>query len=430
MVEALAAEATRQELQARVTAILAEAARVDQELASAIAMATGAELIPEGPHSNDPAVQDMLTDPPEDPQQFHDAWENLSQEQRDWLYEQDHAIGNHPGMPFEDKDHYNRMHLSELQAANQAELDRLAKEHPGWTDGRPDTPNPSPPGFQEWKAQWDNANKTRQGYEQVQRALESPDGLQRYLGVIDDQGHAAVSINNPDTAIRNGTFVPGTGQDLSRLEYSASKSEAMLPALAFVKTVPQVDASRVAVWGTSFGGGHAITIASRHAELKAAVAQCPFTDGTASAGTLGLTATMRMFALVAKDQIARLRGRAATLPIAASPGELALMNAPDALPGYRNLLPPNTSWVNNTPARSILHIIRYRPGRAAKKVQVPILFCVSAADTVAPSEQTLTYAQQAPRGDVRIYDAGHFDFYLGEVQRRLATEQTEFLIGH
>ncbi|WP_060937558.1 alpha/beta hydrolase, partial [Mycolicibacterium chlorophenolicum] len=230
MVEALAAEATRQELQARVTAILAEAARVDQELASAIAMATGAELIPEGPHSNDPAVQDMLTDPPEDPQQFHDAWENLSQEQRDWLYEQDHAIGNHPGMPFEDKDHYNRMHLSELQAANQAELDRLAKEHPGWTDGRPDTPNPSPPGFQEWKAQWDNANKTRQGYEQVQRALESPDGLQRYLGVIDDQGHAAVSINNPDTAIRNGTFVPGTGQDLSRLEYSASKSEAMLQA--------------------------------------------------------------------------------------------------------------------------------------------------------------------------------------------------------
>ena len=201
-------------------------------------------------------------------------------------------------------------------------------------------------------------------------------------------------------------------------------------ALAFVKTVPQVDASRVAVWGTSFGGGHAITIASRHAELKAAVAQCPFTDGTASAGTLGLTATMRMFALVAKDQIARLRGRAATLPIAASPGELALMNAPDALPGYRNLLPPNTSWVNNTPARSILHIIRYRPGRAAKEVQVPILFCVSAADTVAPSEQTLTYAQQAPRGDVRIYDAGHFDFYLGEVQRRLATEQTEFLIGH
>ena len=53
-------------------------------------------------------------------------------------------------------------------------------------------------------------------------------------------------------------------------------------ALAYVRAHPDIDRTRVAIWGSSFGGGHAITIASRHPELRAAVAQCPFTDGLAS----------------------------------------------------------------------------------------------------------------------------------------------------
>ncbi|MBW8822145.1 MAG: alpha/beta fold hydrolase, partial [Streptomyces sp.] len=58
-------------------------------------------------------------------------------------------------------------------------------------------------------------------------------------------------------------------------------------ALAYVSSRTDVDRSRVAVWGSSFGGGHAITVAARHPELRAAVAQCPFTDGLASALALG-----------------------------------------------------------------------------------------------------------------------------------------------
>jgi pimeloyl-ACP methyl ester carboxylesterase len=53
--------------------------------------------------------------------------------------------------------------------------------------------------------------------------------------------------------------------------------------LAHARGRDDVDTSRIAVWGTSFGGGHAITIASRHPDLAAAVAQCPFTDGLLTA---------------------------------------------------------------------------------------------------------------------------------------------------
>ncbi|MET9462392.1 alpha/beta fold hydrolase [Streptomyces canus] len=199
-------------------------------------------------------------------------------------------------------------------------------------------------------------------------------------------------------------------------------------AIAYVKARPDVDRSRVAVWGSSFGGGHAITVASRHPELRAAVSQCPFTDGLASALALGPVASLRMTPVVARDMAARLRGKEpAMVPIASAPGSPALMNAPDALPGYQALQPAGTTFRNEVAARVIPTIAAYRPGRAAKKVAMPILFCVSNTDSVTPPAQTLRYARTAPRGEIKRYDAGHFDFYTGETFEALVRDQIEFL---
>ena len=112
-------------------------------------------------------------------------------------------------------------------------------------------------------------------------------------------------------------------------------------AIAWVKNRRDVDGTRIAVWGSSFGGGHAITVASRHPELKAAVAQCPFTDGLASALALGPAESLKVLPLVARDFASMVfRRPPAMIPLAGPPGSLALMNAPDALPGYEALLPP------------------------------------------------------------------------------------------
>jgi dienelactone hydrolase len=199
-------------------------------------------------------------------------------------------------------------------------------------------------------------------------------------------------------------------------------------AIAFVKSRRDVDGTRIAVWGSSFGGGHAITVASRHPELKAAVAQCPFTDGLASALALGPVPTMKVLPSVAKDCIAMIGRRVpVTIPLAGPPGSLALMNAADALPGYEALLPPDTTFRNEVAARVAPTIMAYRPGRAAKNIKCPILFCISNTDTVTPPEQTLRYALTAPRGEIMRYDAGHFDFYLGEPFEALVDDQIEFL---
>ena len=203
-------------------------------------------------------------------------------------------------------------------------------------------------------------------------------------------------------------------------------------ALEYAAGLPEVDRSRVAVWGSSLGGGHAIAVAARHPELRAAVAQCPFTDGLGVGGRArcaGIVGALRFRGPRPRSRRRGARSRSC-VPVAAAPGQPGLMTAPDALPGMLALLPDGYQWVNRAAARSVVSLIRYRPGRSAKRIAAPILICISATDSVAPPERTERYARQAPRGDVRLYAAGHFDFYLGEAFEQLVADQTEFLVSH
>lgn len=183
--------------------------------------------------------------------------------------------------------------------------------------------------------------------------------------------------------------------------------------------------------GSSFGGGHVITVASRHPELLAAISVCPFTDGLASAAALGLKGVLDVTPLVVRDFAAKLLRRPpAMVPIAAAPGQPALMNAHDALSGYLALMPKGMRFVNHVTARVIPEIAAYRPGRFAAKVKCPILFCVSNTDTVTPPERTVELARRAPRGEVKRYEPGHFDFYVGQGFEQVVVDQIRFLTQH
>lgn len=80
-------------------------------------------------------------------------------------------------------------------------------------------------------SQLQDAKRSLDGYRSVQQAMDvGPDDPPRFLGYLDDQGHAAVSIGNPDTATRNAILVPGTGQDLTAIDGATDKSLRMYRA--------------------------------------------------------------------------------------------------------------------------------------------------------------------------------------------------------
>ncbi len=229
-------------------------------------------------------------------------------------------------------------------------------------------------------------------------------------------------------------FGDSEGQPRELLSISRQR-EDWRAAVAHARSLPDVDADRVVVWGTSFGGGHAIATAAADPSLVAAIAQCPFTDGLASARQISPLGTARLTVAAAKDQVARLRGRPPVrVKVAAHPGEVGLMDAPDVIEGVLGLLEASglteAEYRNDVPARVALEIPRDAPGRQAGRVRCPILFCVCDADTVAPAKATLRHAAKAPRGQIHRYPVGHFDIYIGDEFERVITDQLAFLNKH
>lgn len=202
-------------------------------------------------------------------------------------------------------------------------------------------------------------------------------------------------------------------------------------ALRYARGLPGIDSSRIAIMGSSFGGGHVIEVAARDAGVAAVISQCPFTDGPASVLAANRVSLLRASVPAARDEIARLaRTRPVLVPLIGPPGSAALMATPDAEPGYRALIPPDFDFVNGVAARFLLRVGLYRPGRAAARVKCPILFCICDRDTLAPAAAALRHAQRAPHAEVKRYPIGHFDIYSGPPFELAVTDQIDFLNRH
>jgi fermentation-respiration switch protein FrsA (DUF1100 family) len=202
-------------------------------------------------------------------------------------------------------------------------------------------------------------------------------------------------------------------------------------ALAYARSLDEIDSTRIALWGTSFGGGHVIEAAARDGAVAAVVSQCPFTDGLAATRAAGPRSLVRALGPALRDELARIRNKPPVLvPLVGPPGSTALMASPDSEAGYRALIPPGADFENGVSARFINRVGLHRPGRSARKVTSPILFCICDTDAVAPAEIALRYAATAPRGEVKRYPVGHFDIYLGEPFEHAVADQTEFLVRH
>ena len=204
-------------------------------------------------------------------------------------------------------------------------------------------------------------------------------------------------------------------------------------AVEFARALRGVDPARIAVWGTSFSGGHALVTAARVPGVAAAICQCPMMDG--------LAAVRRILEYAGPGQLLRLTGhglldllkapfrRPHYVPTVGPSGSLAVMSSADAEAGYRALLPPGARV--EVAARIALSIAFYRPVNDARRVRCPVLVQVCERDSVAPAaaaEQAI--AELGARAEVRRYPIGHFEPYFGEHFERSVADQLGFLRTH
>lgn len=205
-------------------------------------------------------------------------------------------------------------------------------------------------------------------------------------------------------------------------------------AIAHARGIEGIDAERVVLWGTSFGGGHALHLAAEDHSFAAIIAQVPHISGPASAFSQPRSLVARLIAAGVWDQLRALVGRQPYRVAAAGyPGDVAMMTSPDAAPmamrlagdRYEELLPEN-----NVAARIALRVPFYSPGRRAHKITAPTLVQIAERDTVTPFEVALKAARRIPKGEIRTYDCQHFEPYLEPYFDTVVGDQVTFLVAH
>jgi pimeloyl-ACP methyl ester carboxylesterase len=198
-------------------------------------------------------------------------------------------------------------------------------------------------------------------------------------------------------------------------------------AVAYVRTLEGVDQERVAVWGMSLGGGHALLTAAADRRVAAVVALAPMTDGVAiclkpSPPNVALRSTWR----AVREAITR---RPVTMPVAGPPRAFAALDAPEALPGFRRLAATH-GWRNEVNAGAALGLLRYRPVRRASRIQAPVLLQVGERDEMAPLPPIEKSAARAPRSELIRYPIDHFGCFWPEHIDRVVDDELDFLRRH
>jgi len=201
-------------------------------------------------------------------------------------------------------------------------------------------------------------------------------------------------------------------------------------AIRYARTQPGVDPERIALWGSSFSGGHVIVAGARDGRVAAVSAQGPMMDGLASvlaytryAGPLQL---LKLSGVGVLDQLRGWLGMSpAYVPLIAPPGGLAAMSSRDAYTGYGAIVPPG--WRNQMAARLALTLATYRPITYAARLKCPALIQVCMLDTVAPASAAIATAEKLGANcTLKQYNIGHFDIYVGEGFKQSSADQLEF----
>lgn len=197
--------------------------------------------------------------------------------------------------------------------------------------------------------------------------------------------------------------------------------------LAFARQLPAVDAGRIALWGTSFSGGHVVVTAARDQQVAAVVAQVPFADGLRTMAKLPpLSAVKVSGAAIADLARSAVGGTPVAIPLVGPAGTAAAMPTAQARAGYPRLF-EGIDHEDHVLARIGLRVPTYRPVTHARKVSCPLLVQAGEYDDLTPATAARELADRAPLGRFTQRPTGHFDPYFDPWFDEVVAEQVDFL---
>ena len=255
------------------------------------------------------------------------------------------------------------------------------------------------------------------------RALRLPAYAERFAA----EGYTVVTFDYRGFGDSDGTPRQVLDVSMQHADWTA--------ALAFARGLTGVDPAKVVAWGTSFAGGHVISLAGQGEPLAAIIAQVPHVSGPAAVRSTGLLPSLRVSRLGVRDQVRAWTGRTPVyVDSTGAPGQTAVMTSADALPGMERLIAESGledgDYPTDVAARIVLKIGLYSPKRWAAGVRCPALVQIVDADAITPRRIAEATAARMAAPTVRVYPGGHFDPYVEPLFTSVVADQITFLREH
>jgi fermentation-respiration switch protein FrsA (DUF1100 family) len=189
-------------------------------------------------------------------------------------------------------------------------------------------------------------------------------------------------------------------------------------AISYLESRPEVDATRIGLWGTSYAGGHALVLGATDRRLRWVVAQVPTISGYEQGlRRVSPDATPALEHAFNEDERGCLRGELPRREAVVS-GDLsvpAAYRSPDAIDFYLQPVPEGL-WKNEVTLRSTRAARMYEPGIWVSRVSpTPLLMIVARDDKLTIADLALAaYERALEPKRLALIPGGHFDPYLDQ----------------
>ena len=189
-------------------------------------------------------------------------------------------------------------------------------------------------------------------------------------------------------------------------------------AITYAITLPETDASRIGIWGSSYSGGHVLVVGAIDRRVKAVVAQVPLISGYDNVRALVRSDFIDGFReQFDADRLARFQGKeTAMVPVVAeNPFDPSALPTPDSWQWFtetgKNRAP---NWKNEVTLRTVEMLGEYNPGDYIAQISpTPLLLLPARNDVLTPSAFAIgAYEQAREPKKLVILPGGHFDAYV------------------
>ena len=238
--------------------------------------------------------------------------------------------------------------------------------------------------------------------------------LEDYAAAIVEQGLAALTFD-----FRN----LGRSDGQPRQEIDPQRQiQDFRAAISYLRRRPEVDRERIGIWGSSYSGGHALTVAAIDKRVKCVVSQVPTTSGfLAAQRRVRYDKAQVLQAAFEADREARDAGQPPAMlrMVDADPEAPVAYPGPDShayMTGEAQRCP---AWVNEVTLRSLELARAYEPAAYIRRIApTPLLMIVATGDGLTPADlqqEAFNTAHQPKQ--LLLLPGGHYSVYTEHFER-------------